>query len=100
MNNKISLFLTLLVYFFGCSSVQALDDKNQGSMPVVDYVDLERFMGDWYVIATIPTFFLKKMHSILWRLIKEMMMGLLQRLSLSTKVVSMAQLRYFDLADL
>ena len=25
-------------------------------MPVVDYVDLERFMGDWYVIATIPTF--------------------------------------------
>ena len=56
MNNKISLFLTLLVYFFGCSSVQALDDKNQGSMPVVDYVDLERFMGDWYVIATIPTF--------------------------------------------
>ena len=56
MNNKISLFLTLLVYFFGCSSVQALDYKNQGSMPVVDYVDLERFMGDWYVIATIPTF--------------------------------------------
>ena len=56
MNNKISLFLILLVYFFGCSSVQALDDKNQGSMPVVDYVDLERFMGDWFVIATIPTF--------------------------------------------
>ena len=25
-------------------------------MPVVDYVDLDRFMGDWYVIATIPTF--------------------------------------------
>jgi len=22
----------------------------------VDYVDLERFMGDWYVIASIPTF--------------------------------------------
>ena len=22
----------------------------------VDYVDLERFMGDWYVIAAIPTF--------------------------------------------
>ena len=22
----------------------------------VDYVDLERFMGDWYVIANIPTF--------------------------------------------
>lgn len=25
-------------------------------MPAVDYVDLERFMGDWYVIANIPTF--------------------------------------------
>jgi len=26
------------------------------TMPVVDYVDLDRFMGDWYIIATIPTF--------------------------------------------
>lgn len=25
-------------------------------METVDYVDLERFMGDWYVIANIPTF--------------------------------------------
>jgi apolipoprotein D and lipocalin family protein len=25
-------------------------------MPVVDSVDLDRFMGDWYVIANIPTF--------------------------------------------
>lgn len=25
-------------------------------METVDYVDLERFMGDWYVIAHIPTF--------------------------------------------
>ncbi len=24
-------------------------------MPTVDYVDLERFMGEWYVIANIPT---------------------------------------------
>lgn len=24
-------------------------------MPTVEYVDLERFMGDWYVIANIPT---------------------------------------------
>lgn len=31
----------------------------RASMPpveTVDYVDLERFMGDWYVIASIPTF--------------------------------------------
>ena len=59
MNNKISLFLTALVYFFGYSSIQASDEINQGPMPVVDYVNLERFMGDWYVIATIPTFFEK-----------------------------------------
>jgi hypothetical protein len=25
------------------------------SMPVAEHVDLERFMGDWYVIANIPT---------------------------------------------
>ena len=56
MNNKITLFLSLLVYFFGNSSIQASGDISQEPMPVVDYVDLDRFMGDWYVIATIPTF--------------------------------------------
>ena len=25
-------------------------------MKTVEFVDLERFMGDWYVIANIPTF--------------------------------------------
>jgi len=25
-------------------------------MPTVDYVNINRFMGDWYVIANIPTF--------------------------------------------
>jgi len=30
-----------------CSSVEPL--------PTVEYVDLDRFMGDWYVIANIPT---------------------------------------------
>ncbi|HSM31143.1 MAG TPA: lipocalin family protein [Woeseiaceae bacterium] len=29
---------------------------NGPEMETVDYVDLERFMGDWYVIANIPTF--------------------------------------------
>lgn len=31
-----------------CSTTQPLQ--------TVDYVDLDRFMGDWYVIANIPTF--------------------------------------------
>ncbi|MEY6433395.1 lipocalin family protein [Thioalkalicoccus limnaeus] len=32
-------------------------------MKTVDYVDLERFMGDWYVIANIPTFVERGAHN-------------------------------------
>jgi len=32
-------------------------------METVAYVDLERFMGDWYVIANIPTFLEKGAHN-------------------------------------
>ncbi len=32
-------------------------------MDTVDYVDIERFMGDWYVIANIPTFLEKGAHN-------------------------------------
>jgi apolipoprotein D and lipocalin family protein len=38
----------------------------QASLPpleTVAYVDLERFMGDWYVIANIPTFIEKGAHN-------------------------------------
>ena len=38
----------------------------QASMPpleTVDYVDLERFMGDWYVIGNIPTFVEKEAYN-------------------------------------
>ena len=31
-------------------------ENDKRSMQTVDYVDLNRFMGDWYVIANIPTF--------------------------------------------
>ena len=30
--------------------------KEFGELKTVDFVDLKRFMGDWYVIANIPTF--------------------------------------------
>lgn len=40
---------------FGCSS--------QPTMKTVDYVDIPRFMGDWYVIASIPTFIEKGAHN-------------------------------------
>lgn len=33
------------------------------ALQTVDYVDLERFMGDWYVIANIPTFLEKGAHN-------------------------------------
>ena len=32
-------------------------------MATVDYVDIDRFMGDWYVIANIPTFVEKSAHN-------------------------------------
>ena len=32
-------------------------------LATVDYVDLDRFMGDWYVIASIPTFLEKEAYN-------------------------------------
>ena len=45
---RLGLVVACLLTLSGCAS----------SPPIrtVDYVDLERFMGDWYVIANIPTF--------------------------------------------
>ena len=40
------LFLTVLVW--GCQTMQPIH--------TLESVDLKRFMGDWYVIASIPTF--------------------------------------------
>ena len=46
----------LLVAGLGaCASPSPID--------TVDYVELDRFMGDWYVIANIPTFFEKGAHN-------------------------------------
>ena len=44
-----SIIIALVSVVSGCSSQQ--------SLTTVDYVDIERFMGDWYVIANIPTYF-------------------------------------------
>lgn len=41
-------FPILLAAFWGCAA--------RPPIPTVASVDLERFMGDWYVIAAIPTF--------------------------------------------
>ncbi len=49
-----SLIASLLL-LAGCAS--------HPPMPTVESVDLERFMGDWYVIANIPTFIEKGAHN-------------------------------------
>jgi apolipoprotein D and lipocalin family protein len=53
-----SLLMTVLlsVAAVGCAG-------NQPPLQPVPYVDLERFMGDWYVIANIPTFLEKDAHN-------------------------------------
>jgi len=45
-------------YLLAMLSALLLPSCNASLPPLrtVDYVDLERFMGDWYVIANIPTF--------------------------------------------
>ena len=51
---KITLF-TVLAFTVACQSAKPLK--------TVDYVDIERFMGDWYVIANIPTFLEKNAYN-------------------------------------
>jgi apolipoprotein D and lipocalin family protein len=50
---------------FSLSGAALLAGCQAGLPPLetVDYVDLERFMGDWYVIANIPTFVEKGAHN-------------------------------------
>jgi apolipoprotein D and lipocalin family protein len=38
-------------------------NSTEGDLDTVDYVDLPRFMGSWYVIANIPTFLEKGAHN-------------------------------------
>ncbi len=58
MNARRTVVLTLVALF----SVTACASKDP-DMKTVDYVDLERFMGPWYVIANIPTFLEKDAHN-------------------------------------
>lgn len=49
-----------------CSSL-LLGCQSAPTMNTVDQVDLERFMGDWYVIANIPTFIEEGAHNAVER---------------------------------
>lgn len=50
MKAKILLISILTSLFTGCAS------NNIKPIHTVEYVDLNKFMGNWYVIANIPTF--------------------------------------------
>ena len=52
----LALSLTALVFIISACS-------NMEPLKAVDQVDLERFMGDWYVIANIPTSIEKGAHN-------------------------------------
>ncbi|MDJ0907028.1 MAG: lipocalin family protein [Woeseiaceae bacterium] len=54
--NKILTGAFIALFLSACNS-------EEGDLATVDYVDLERFMGDWYVIANIPTFLEKGAHN-------------------------------------
>lgn len=54
-------WLGLLATLAGCAST------SHPPIQTVDYVDLERFMGDWYVIANIPTFIERDAHNAIER---------------------------------
>lgn len=45
---KASGILCSIVFLWGCQTIRPIH--------TVESVDLKRFMGDWYVIASIPTF--------------------------------------------
>ncbi|PPC85815.1 MAG: hypothetical protein CTY37_07395 [Methylotenera sp.] len=51
LNNKLKVLLIILLSWFmaGCASTK------MDAIATVKQVDLPRFMGDWYVIAAIPT---------------------------------------------
>jgi apolipoprotein D and lipocalin family protein len=52
-------YLWVLMFIISCSS------RNLAPLQTVDKIDLERFMGHWYVIANIPTWVEKGAHNAL-----------------------------------
>jgi apolipoprotein D and lipocalin family protein len=55
--------LVIPIFFAGCVLLMAGCAARGPEMKTVDYVDIERFMGRWYVIANIPTFLEKGAHN-------------------------------------
>ena len=53
----------LTTALFGLAGCAALTEPPARPVTLVPHVDLPRFMGDWYVIANIPTFLEKGAHN-------------------------------------
>ncbi|NIV18913.1 MAG: hypothetical protein GWN47_11155 [Woeseiaceae bacterium] len=53
---RLALLTFVILTLGGCAT-------GEPEMKTVDYVDIERFMGPWYVIANIPTFVEKGAHN-------------------------------------
>ena len=51
---KNNIFIIFMMIFFSCNDFSKLNGSE--TMKTVDYVDLDKYMGDWYVICNIPTF--------------------------------------------
>ena len=52
-------FIKILIFtllFTGCS-------MNETKVPIVSHVDIDSFMGDWYVIAHIPAYIEKNAYN-------------------------------------
>lgn len=56
-NNSKQLFIVTLLFFLSACAARGPE------MRAVEYVDIERFMGSWYVIGNIPTFLEKGAHN-------------------------------------
>jgi apolipoprotein D and lipocalin family protein len=56
--NAVKTLSTALVALALSACASKMDE-----MKTVEYVDIDRFMGDWYVIANIPTFLEKGAHN-------------------------------------
>ena len=54
MTYKFYDIIIFILVFFCCNETSEFNRLKK--MQTVDYVDLEKYMGDWYVIANIPTF--------------------------------------------
>lgn len=61
MSRRPALLLSAVLLLGGC------DGSHDAPMPTVAHVDLQRFMGPWYVIANIPTFIERNAHNAVER---------------------------------